>query len=707
MTMRLSLYCCLALIGYTPIAAAQTSFQETFANNTNGWMYYANDSADVSVEKGFLSIVNKRNSGTEYYITPFRLKEKSEVKNFSISATLTALENPNNYNNGIYLDVDTQVYQMYTSYDKSVKVTMKRRGKERENLIPWTDGDYINAGAVPNVLKIVKEGTTISFYVNDHFVCKSTTAGKWVKEVDFIVGAQCKTTISNVNLSPNPIVNKYNPIPGSFKGIRKENLGTAVNSKYSELNPIISPDGKVLYVCMGSDHPESLGGQELFYAIKNGDGTWGKLKHMGPPLNNEKSSSVDMVSSDNNTIVLSGNFKDQKTGNYQGAQEYYTTRNAAGEWEYPQPLTLKDFYNDANSYSYSLSPNLKIQISSVQRKNGYGMQDLYVAFSEDGKTFSAPKNMGPVINSEREDICPFLAPDNTTLYYSSYARAGFGSADIFVTRRLDDSWTNWSEPQNLGPAINTDEWDGYFTIDAAGEYAYFSTGKDAIGKDGNPDIFKIKLPEAAKPIPSVLIYGKVLNKKTNEPIATSVDYSDLVKNESLGIASSSPVDGTYKIVLPRGKAYQFLAEKDGFYSLSENIDIKNLDKYQEIERNLYLSPIEVGATARLNNIFFETNKATLKEESFSELNRLADLLTKTASIKIEVSGHTDATGTDAVNLPLSANRAKAVSDYLVSKGIAANRLLSKGYGKTKPMASNDTEEGKQLNRRVEFTITAK
>jgi outer membrane protein OmpA-like peptidoglycan-associated protein len=175
----------------------------------------------------------------------------------------------------------------------------------------------------------------------------------------------------------------------------------------------------------------------------------------------------------------------------------------------------------------------------------------------------------------------------------------------------------------------------------------------------------------------------------------------------MGLATSNPTDGSYKIVLPAGQVYSFLAEKDDFYPISENFDVQKLTEYKEIEKNLYLAPIEVGSIIRMNNLFFDFGKSDLRPESFPELDRAVDFLNKYPSITIEVGGHTDNVGSDGDNKKLSQERAKSVENYLLKKSISAARLQSAGYGESKPVTKNDTDENRQMNRRVEFIILKK
>jgi outer membrane protein OmpA-like peptidoglycan-associated protein len=272
---------------------------------------------------------------------------------------------------------------------------------------------------------------------------------------------------------------------------------------------------------------------------------------------------------------------------------------------------------------------------------------------------------------------------------------------MYMTKRQDDSWQKWSEPQNLGPDFNTKDWDAYYTIPASGDYAYFVSNKNSIGA---LDIFRAKLPQSLKPEPVVLVSGKVYDSKTNKPLAADIHYEILPGGKEVGIARTNPADGSYKITLPAGSLYGFRAEVKGYIPIEENLDVKKIDDYKEIQRDLKMVPFEVGQTVRLNNIFFDFNKSVLHTESNAELDRLVQMLKQSKEVSVEIAGHTDNVGSDAANKKLSESRANAVKAYLVSKGVVASRLKVAGYGSTKPLATNDTEDGRQQNRRVEFTI---
>jgi OmpA-OmpF porin, OOP family len=338
----------------------------------------------------------------------------------------------------------------------------------------------------------------------------------------------------------------------------------------------------------------------------------------------------------------------------------------------------------------------------TEEKGGY-LNDIYVCFLEKDGTWTEPKSIGKKINTRYDEMTPYLASDGVTLYFSSNRPGGLGDNDIWMTKRLDKTWQKWSDPVNLGSPINTPDWDAFFTLDAGGEYAYLTTKLNTLGES---DIVRVKLLEKEKPNPVLLVSGNVYNIKTKEPISASLVYETLPDGIEAGNAISGAADGAFKIVLPYDKNYSIRATADHFFSISENLNLDSLVKagYKEIHKDLYLAPIEIGQVVRLNNVFFDFDKATLRPESFIELDRVVKLLTENPAIEIEMSAHTDSKGSDDYNLKLSDNRAKSVMEYILSKGIATSRIVSQGYGETKPVATNETDEGRQLNRRVEFKI---
>lgn len=483
------------------------------------------------------------------------------------------------------------------------------------------------------------------------------------------------------------------------KKAEKINLGKNINSEYSEYVPVISPDGKTLYMFVLGD-PKNIGEGDIWYSMAQGV-NWAPRKNIGPVLNNSASNFVISVSPDNNSLFLSRKYKKRGNNVVDNGPGFSISKRTKDGWSVPVDVVVEGFKNKNKYGEFCMSADQKVLIHAIQMNDSEGDQDLYVSFRKTDGTWTTPKNLGNKINTSKAENSPFLASDGVTLYFSTNGRPGYGQNDIFMSRRLDDSWTNWSEPENLGPSVNTQDMDAYFTIPASGEYAYLVSGQNSYGK---ADIWKLKLPDAIKPSPVVLVYGKVLNSSTNEGIEADITYRLLETDEEVGIASSDPKDGSYKIILPAGKVYSFMATKNNIYTVSQNIDLKDIKKYTEIERNLYLTPIQVGSTVRMNNLFFVTGKSEINKWSYPELQRLIDLLKKHKAMEIEISGHSDNIGSDKVNNELSLERANAVRDYIIKNGVEGNRLKAKGYGKTKPVASNTTEEGRKQNRRVDFTI---
>ncbi len=486
----------------------------------------------------------------------------------------------------------------------------------------------------------------------------------------------------------------------------KERLSDNINTKYMESKPVISPDGTRLYFAR-KNAPENIGGKrddQDIYVSDLINGAWTFAHNIGRPLNDKLPNGICSVSPDGNTITVINAYFDD--GNVEDGVS--VSRKTASGWSFPRRQIIEDYHNLSEYQDYFVSNSGNVLISAVQRRDSRGDQDLCVSFRTGEDSWSKPINMGKVINTPKVEFAPFLASDNKTLYFASNGHRGFGESDIFYSRRLDDTWTNWSPPENLGRAINSSGWDGYYTISAKGDYAYFVSTAGALNKvNFNPtdeDIFRISLSKEAKPDPVVLVKGKVINAKTKQPIRADIFYESFSAKNDKGLATSDPVNGNYKIVLPAGMKYGFRAEAKGFIAISQNEDFSTVTDYREITRDLELAPIQVGETVQLNNIFFVQSKAEIMPDSEPELERLVKLLQDNPALVIELGGHTDNQGSSSANLQLSESRAMAIVSYLVEHGIDKKRLEFKGYGGTKPIASNANAESRQKNRRVEIKI---
>lgn len=482
----------------------------------------------------------------------------------------------------------------------------------------------------------------------------------------------------------------------------REQLSNAVNSVSEEFSPVISPDGTMLYFTR-DDNPGigNLQKDDIWYSRLNNN-QWAPCEKMSAPLNNEGDCSVVSVSTDNQTLLLRGNYDEADTvGTSRGL---YMTHNGNAGWEKPTRVTVEGYENFSDAEDFRLSSDKTILLSSLETDQSVGERDLYVSFLKEDNTWSKPLNLGTTVNTISEDFSPFLAADNATLYYSSFGMPSVGKADIYVTRRLDDTWQNWSPPQNLGSSINTELVDEGFTLAANGTEAYVSSEKNSIGK---ADIFKVKLPPPVQPNSVVLIYGKVFDMSTKETIGTTIEYEDLEEEKQIGKAQSHAKTGEYKIILPYGEHYGINAALEGYLPLRENVDIVEKKPYQEIHLDLYLMPIRAGENIVMNNLFFAPGRALIAIKSYSELRKMIAVLKKYDKMRITIAGHTDdGAGRESKGYlrKLSLRRAEAVKNYFAQSGISKDRVNTIGYGMEKPLVENTSEENRAKNRRVEFII---
>jgi outer membrane protein OmpA-like peptidoglycan-associated protein len=513
--------------------------------------------------------------------------------------------------------------------------------------------------------------------------------------------------ISNVNY---PIIADIPKLQLLASGLIVEALDKNVNSEYNELNPLLSPDGKTLYFSR-KNHPENMGGEkdkeDIWYSELDSTGHWSLARNMGSSFNNRDPNfinSIQSVTPDGRTAVMLLGNQYKKNGQMQAGVSI--SSNVGGAWSKPVPLTIENDYNFSEKANYFMTNNRKTIIMSVEREDSRGDRDLYVSFLKPDSTWTEPLNLGDAVNTASEESAPYLAADDKTLYFSSSGFSGYGMNDIYASHRLDDTWTNWSDPENLGPEINSPLEDLFFNIPASSEYAYYSRGVS----DTNADIFRVKLPIQRGPEPSVIVKGRIVDATNGKAIGAKIIYERLPDGKELGIAQSDPATGEYELRLPGGQLYGIRAEAGDRISENQNIDLRSVTRDQVItDKDFTLDPIQVttveeNVTLVLNNIFFDFDKAVLKPESFPELNRIITLMKEKTGMQIEITGHADAMGPEPYNLQLSEKRAKAVMKYLAGEGITEDRMSVTFYGEAKPIAPNTTAEGRKKNRRVEFKI---
>jgi len=472
-------------------------------------------------------------------------------------------------------------------------------------------------------------------------------------------------------------------------------LPEPINSKFDDYFPTLDPTGTKLYfttVLPDGYESQAAGSDEDIYFIEKTGDVWSAPTKLPEPLNTKGNDGAASFSADGQLMIYVGCQRADGVGDC----DLYYAVNEDGKWSLP-----KNMGNIVNSKEWDSSPSLSYDGSklffSSERAGGYGKSDIYMVEKNIFGDWGTPINLGSIVNTPFDETYPFISQDGKTLYFISNGHPGYGAGDIFKTV-LENG--KWSMPVNLGKPLNTPNDEQLFSIGGAGDTGYFASDQ---GNGTGLDIYQIEIPENMRPQPTVIVSGIVSDDKTQDPLNAYVMVEDINTGELIASTKSNSVSGKYLAVLVAGKSYIVSANKDGYFFYSQKFDVPLSAKFAEIEQNISMKPIEKGTKIVLNNIFFESGRATLSPESGVELQKAFDLLSQNTSMQIEIGGHTDNVGNPASNLQLSNDRAKAVSDYLVKKGISADRIQVKGYGDTRPVADNTTDEGRKTNRRIEFT----
>ncbi len=479
----------------------------------------------------------------------------------------------------------------------------------------------------------------------------------------------------------------------------KENLGLAINSKFNEICPVVSPDGKSLYFTRWK-HPDNLGAtknQDIWVSQLGEDKKWMRASLFPAPINNEENNAVCGISPNGKTMLLNNVYG--KDGQMEkGVSLSFKLRT--GDWSFPKPIRIQNFKNKSEYSEYTLAPNGKVLMMTTETKDSYGGKDIYVSFLKSDDTWTEPKNIGSNVNSGESESTPFIAPDGVTMYFSSSGHVGYGNNDIFLTRRLDDTWLNWSIPENVGPVVNTNQWDGYFSVSAQGDYAYFSSVENSMGAE---DIYRIKIPEKVKPQTLVQLTGKVTDASSKIALNARVVVRSTVSSDTMSV-DYDPYLGDFSFMWPAKKPFQVEFRSKGYVTKKESFDFRKETNFVDITRNISLVPIQVNKQFNLPTLNFAQSKSDLQKESYESLDGIVSILQDNLSYHILIEGHTDLQGDWNENLQLSVDRAVKVKEYLVSKGITSSRIQTKGWGGTKPVSSSTLEDKRRLNRRVEFTL---
>lgn len=509
------------------------------------------------------------------------------------------------------------------------------------------------------------------------------------------------------------------------------NISRDINSEWDDYAPVLNAnEDEIVFTSRRRDgnmnqnvDTDNKPFEDIFISRKV-NGVWQPAENIGPPINSEYHDSNLALSADGQTLFI------YKTDN--GGDIYFSNRNSNGSWSAPVPLPgiINSSFEEK---SISISPDEKTLYFSSNRPGGFGGLDIYRATLNEKGEWSNVKNLGPKINTAEDDDGPFIDYDNKTLYFSSKGRRGMGGFDIYKTI-YDEATMEWSEPENLGYPINTPDNDIFFVSTRDGKRGYYSSVReDGLGYD---DIYMITIPEQQvaqkdpEPVDPVdpveepkdttktVVVPKApvkiplryvvtaIDAQTKQPVDARIRLQGLRDNVIVASTNKSTGVVEFSVKEETAKDYRLSIESEGYMFVNQNVRLDGMSEQEkELTRTVELRKLETGMVSILRNIYFDFDKATFQQESYNELNKLERMMQQNPMMRVEIAGHTDNIGTAAYNLTLSKRRAEAVKDFLTKKGIDARRITAVGFGKSRPLASNDDEEeGRELNRRVEFKV---
>lgn len=636
-------------------AQQNTIFHETFDNNFLRWMQGENEEYAAQVKNGTYQVAYKHEQGawnfwqsvpihpdTSYYIES-RITPYLEGKQ-GVYGLIWGVKDLNNYN------------AFLVSNEGKASVVTCQRG-QFHRVMPWLQVGAYQSNQVHS-LAIRKSEGRLRFYLDDRPLFKTPILPFYGDLLGFFIAGKTRLSIDHLLVKQDRFINL---IDDTFEGYERQNLGPSINSAYAELHPIVAHDGQSLYVTR-KGHPDNLGDEkrdDAWVAYRQADGSWGPLGPVPAPINNAHHNQVIAISPDNNTLLLGNTYT--ADGKAKGKGVSISHRQPDGSWSLPEDLIIEQFYNYNPIHSIHLAASGTLLLLSLERNDTHGHLDLYVSFRLPNGHFSQPKNLGPTINTPYIDGTPFLAADGKTLYFSSAGHGGYGSTDIFVSKRLDATWQNWSLPQNLGPVINSPRWEAHYSISAFGDKAYFvsTQGQNHIGAE---DVYEIVPPAAARPEPVLMVKGNVRDARTRQPLQAHLVYTPLLHQADAGRARSDHHTGRYQVVVLPERDYDFLAYANGYYPTHEPLSVGPLTEPTVRYLDIDLHPIEVGQTIPLTALHFDKTTQALHPDHRQSLDQLAIFLKKYPDMQVSIQSP-------------NANQAQQLRDYLVHIGGQPEHIL--------------------------------
>lgn len=542
-----------------------------------------------------------------------------------------------------------------------------------------------------NELQVAKRGNLLEYSFNGKVVETEPYRGLRSERMAIMLGEQSGVRVDRITVEqyrPDIITTPSSPFLSAVQPLQGVNTGD------DELAPNISPDGRnIFFTRMHRSESGDPVSSNIYQARALDSTLWASPVALPPPVNSGSSNYVNKVFPDGSMLL--GNIYGRDGSQRSGASQ---TRLDGMAWTFPDSLRIQGYLNQSQYSEFTMANNREKLIFTAERPEGQGKLDMYISFRQPDGSYSRPQNLGPGLNSSSNELSPFLAPDDRTLYFASHGLPGFGAGDVFMSRRLDDTWLSWSRPMNLGQQINTINDEAYFTLPASGSFAYFSSYRN----DARSDIYRIEVPESMAPEPVVLLSGKVTATQGRKRPMATVTYSTGEEGENGSSAASA--NGEYQVILPVQRTVRLTASAPGFISQDTSLSTLGYTGYREQQIDIALSPIEFGKVYPVGDLHFERNTATMLPGAKPSLNSLAEWLTANPNFTLELRGHTESQGSSNLLQDLSDQRVETVKTYLTAQGIAAGRISGKGYGGTRPLVPGANEESQVRNRRVEIVV---